>query len=205
MLTEKTFKAAGASKCQFEISHAKVRDKLTVEFDLDHDGAYLLANEDGYPVGYLSARHWVSIDREAGRSVLHASVNGIGEDKDGNSTLTVRVVTGDTGDVYTPPPEIERRVYRANVVGESYRQPAIAKAKVGEPIRFLHDVNNAYDARAIMVVTPRDEQIGFLPRDGWLTRALLDEERGYEASIAEIHPRSSDRPHLSVVLEVSLT
>lgn len=203
MLTEKTFKLAGASKCQFEISYAKVGDNLLAEFDLDRDGAYTLVSEDGDILGYLSARHWVSVDLESGRSLLHARVTEITDNDDGDLCLKVRVVTGDPGDVYAPPAP-ERQVFHANIVGESYRQDAIARAKAGEPVRLLHETGNKYDPRAIMVVTQQGEQIGYLPRDGWLTDALIDEQRAYAARIAEIHSPSGTRKFAAVVLEVTL-
>lgn len=209
MLTEKTFKLAGASKCQFEISYVKVGDQLIAEFDLDRDGAYTLVSEDGDILGYLSARHWVSVDLESGRNLLHARVTEITEDDGGDLCLKVHVVTGDPGDVYTPPEperqaEPERQVLHANIVGESYRQDAIFRSRPGEPVRLLHETDNKYDPRAIMVVTPRGEQIGYLPRDGWLTEALIDQERAYAARIAEIHSPSGTRKFAAVVLEVTL-
>ncbi len=203
MLTEKTFKLAGAGKCQFELSYAKAGDALVAEFDLDRDGAYTLVSQDGDILGYLSAKHWISVDLDSGRDLLHASVTEVCEDEVGDLYVKVRAVTGDPGEVYSPP-AAERRTFFANIVGESYRQDAIARAKAGEVVRFLHEADNKYDPRAVMVVTPRNEQIGYLPRDGWLTDALLDEQRSYAARIAEIHQPTEDRRALAVVLEVVL-
>lgn len=102
------------------------------------------------------------------------------------------------------PPPAPPRKYTVGIAGESHRQPAIARTTVGERVSITHDSSNAFDRRAMAVLNARGEQIGFLPRDGWLTRALLDEQKGCDACVAEIHRPAAGRPHAAVVLEVVL-
>ena len=102
------------------------------------------------------------------------------------------------------PPLASARRYSVNVVGESHRQPAIARTRIGETATLKPDPANRYDPRAVAVLNGAGEQIGFLPRDGWLTRALLDEGKSYVARIGQIHQPEIGRPHAAVVLDVVL-
>lgn len=204
MLTEKTFRPGGKKDFQVAISYAKVGDKLEVLHDPDKEACYLICDGDGEPVGALSSRHWVSLDLEMGREILHASVNSRGEDDEGYDTLTVRIVTGEPGEKLPEPVVQQAKVYRANIVGESYRQSAISQTKVGDAVTLSHDVANRYDPRAIAVMNAAGQQIGFLPRGGWLTDALLDEGKSYVARIGQIHRPEIGRPHAAVVLDVVL-
>ena len=96
------------------------------------------------------------------------------------------------------------RTYHANIVGESFYSSAIARSQIGERIRLLHIIDNKHDPRAVAVVSERNELLGHLPRGGWLTRALLDEQFDYAARIAAIHPPDDERAHYAVVLKVYL-
>lgn len=226
MLTERTFRPSGYAECQYGLSSVMIGDQLTVAPDLDREGCSVLLNYDGDAVGYLSARHWVTIDLKNGRKVLHASVTGSRGEASREPGLTVRVVTGDAGDKYpawTPPQRQTtthqlqtpvgnfgltiggpRRRFAQNIVGESFRQAQIARTMIGEVVRLIHDPANDYDARAIAVLNAREEQVGFLPRGGWLTRALLDDQALYSAKVLEIHRASAQRPYAAVILDVIL-
>lgn len=199
MLTEKTFRPAGANKCQYAISVVQPGDRLAVTPDQDCDGGYVLETLDRDPVGYLSGRHWVSIDLMSGRDVLHATVNCTGNSKDGYDTITVRIVTGDAGDTFEMPPVVPR-TYRVGLAGESHREPAIRRCQIGDPVTLRHDVGNAYDPRAVAAFA-RGEHIGFLPRDGWLTVAIFDQGKQPDASILSM--AAGGGGHIGVVLEVS--
>lgn len=96
------------------------------------------------------------------------------------------------------------RTYSVNIVGESYRQEEIRRTRSGEAVKLFHEVDNAHDERAIAVFNARGEQIGFLPRDGWLTDALIDQGREYRASVKEIVAPTGSRRHAAVILEVVL-
>lgn len=103
--------------------------------------------------------------------------------------------------VKPPSPIYGSKVYRVGIVGESRRQSAIRRAKAGEAVRLVHEEGNPHDARAIQVLSRRGEQLGYLPRDGWLTEVLLDQRQAVRATIASI-ARPAGVPHLAVVLEV---
>lgn len=102
------------------------------------------------------------------------------------------------------PPPAPPRPYSVGIVGESHRQPAIARTRVGERVTIVHDSRNVHDRRAMAVMNARGEQIGFLPRDGWLTRALLDEQKTCQSRVSEVHRAAPGRPYAAVVLEVLL-
>lgn len=93
--------------------------------------------------------------------------------------------------------------YRVGIVGESHYQPAIAAAREGEDVTLRHDPDNAYDEDAIEVRSASDRLLGFLPRGGWLTAAILDEGKTVRATIGLIG-RAEGNDALGVVLDVEL-
>lgn len=77
------------------------------------------------------------------------------------------------------------RTYSVRVAGVTYRQDAIRLCNVGDEVDFEHDEANQYDPRAIAVYADK-RQIGFLPKDGWLTDYLLDQGGWASGHIASI-------------------
>lgn len=75
--------------------------------------------------------------------------------------------------------------YSVRVAGVSYRQDAIRSCKVGDRVDFEADEANPHDPRAIAVYVEK-RQIGFLPKDGWLTDYLLDQGGWAEGWISGI-------------------
>lgn len=98
------------------------------------------------------------------------------------------------------PPERERKVFRVGLVGESFYQPAIARCAAGDDVMLLAEPHNAHDPRAIGAWA-RGQQLGYLPRDGWLTRAMLDEGKAPTASIESIEQAAAGKR--GVVVTVS--
>ncbi len=88
-------------------------------------------------------------------------------------------------------------VYPVGIVGEASYQPAIRRAKPGQPVSLVHEPSNPYDGRAICVQSVHGERIGYLPRDSWLHRVLLDEGREVAGRIKSIEGKP-----MGVVLEV---
>lgn len=80
------------------------------------------------------------------------------------------------------------RPYSIALVGTSHRQQAIDDASEGQAVNFLHEPGNPYDDRAIAVTGPSGAMLGYVPKDSWLKDALLDEEKGCRATIADIKP-----------------
>lgn len=72
----------------------------------------------GEMIGHLSERHIVARDIAAGRSVLHASINCVHPFADRDATITVRIATGSSGDIYSMFSP-RRRFGADNNVGES--------------------------------------------------------------------------------------
>ncbi|NJC33886.1 hypothetical protein GGR88_001360 [Sphingomonas jejuensis] len=208
---EETLRLAGERDCQPGIREATLSEPITLSPDPKGRGGYVASGKSGKPLGYLTNRHWIARDLANGRRILHASVNCIQPfaNAQGIHTITFRVVTGDAGDRFQMPPAVAPRsqaprTYSANIVGESYRQPAIRRTKVGEAVKLFHDIENEHDDRAVAVFNARGEQIGFLPRDGWLTEALIDQGCHYRASVKEIVEPKGSRRHAAVILEVVL-
>ncbi len=93
------------------------------------------------------------------------------------------------------------RPYSIGLVGERNYQAQIAAVGEGEAVVLLHEPDNPYDERAI-AATCHGDTIGYVPRDSWLTAALLDEEKGYSATIKRLQHGSE--AITGVTLEVRL-
>ncbi|GAA3794752.1 hypothetical protein GCM10022600_15210 [Qipengyuania pelagi] len=94
--------------------------------------------------------------------------------------------------------------YSVGIVGESSYQPAIAELREGEHVSLIHEDQNPYDPRAIAVKDGEDRTIGYIPRDHWLTEALLDQGRMVRARVERIEGGDTGRPSRGVVLDVEL-
>lgn len=92
--------------------------------------------------------------------------------------------------------------YNAHLVGESNYQNTVAKLTVGTPIKLTPEPENQYDPRAIKAVTRSGETVGYVERDSWLTRAMLDEGTTVASRVQEIIGGEPGKPSLGVVLEV---
>lgn len=95
--------------------------------------------------------------------------------------------------------------YTVRIVGVSNYQKAIIDGHVGDPVVLTPEPDNPYDPRAIAVFDDYGATLGYLPRDSWLHRALLDEGKIAEAHIAQIGDENGERKGmLGVALDVSL-
>lgn len=92
--------------------------------------------------------------------------------------------------------------YRIGLVGEASYQPAIRRSKPGDRIRLLHETDNPFDRNAIRAANGRGETIGYIARESWLKRVILDEGQSVAASIEEITGGIAGKPVLGVVLTV---
>lgn len=93
------------------------------------------------------------------------------------------------------------RAYSIGLVGEKSYQAQIAAIGEGEAVVLVHEPDNPYDERAI-AATCHGDTIGYLPRDCWLTAALLDEVKGCSAKVKRL-PRGAEGI-TGVTLEVRL-
>lgn len=89
-----------------------------------------------------------------------------------------------------------------SIVGESNYQDAIRKIGVYDDVFLIHEPENTYDARAIRVESSYAETIGYLPRDGWLTKAILDQGKPAKAWVASVEKGEGN--YLGVALEVGV-
>ena len=92
--------------------------------------------------------------------------------------------------------------YTVHLVGESNYQDVIRRASPGDSVRLLPEPQNPYDRRAIRASDVTGATIGYIERDSWLTRAMLDDGTAVLASVMEIIGGEADKPSLGVVLEV---
>jgi hypothetical protein len=92
--------------------------------------------------------------------------------------------------------------YTVHLVGESNYQDVIRRASPGDPVRLLLEPQNPYDPRAIRACDVTGATIGYLERESWLTRAILDDGTTVLASVLEIIGGEANKPSLGVVLEV---
>ena len=177
-------------------------DPLALVPDEATAGGFVLQNDQGLAIGYLTARHWVSRELATGRRILHISVNGVpGPAAPPPRSITVRVAIGDDGDTFEMLP-VTKKTYKLGLVGEKNYQPAIKSARPGEAVTILRERGNPHDDDALIVRCARNKTIGYVARDSWLRDVLLNEGKGCTASIVSIQRNGS--PHLGVVLDLSL-
>lgn len=90
--------------------------------------------------------------------------------------------------------------YKVGIVGEASYQGAIRPSLEFEAVALVHEPDNAHDSRAVRVETQSGDTIGYLARDGWLTSAIVDERKPYEAWVSEVTGKKGQ--NRGVVIEV---
>ncbi len=92
--------------------------------------------------------------------------------------------------------------YPVHLVGELNYQDVIRRASPGDSVRLVPEPQNPYDPRAIRASDVTGATLGYIERESWLTRAMLDDGTVVLASVMEIIGGEADKPSLGVVLEV---
>jgi len=92
------------------------------------------------------------------------------------------------------------RQYRVGLVGESNYQSAVKRAKIGMPVDLVHEPANPHDKTAISARIPGGATIGYVPRDSWMKRAILDEDWIIRARVGAIN--GEQMGNLGVVLDL---
>jgi len=92
------------------------------------------------------------------------------------------------------------RQYRVGLVGEANYQQAIKRGRVGVPVDLVHEPENPHDSTAISARIPGGGIIGYVPRDNWIKRAMLDEQWTIRARIGAI--QGEEHGNLGVVLDL---
>lgn len=75
------------------------------------------------------------------------------------------------------------KAYPVTLVGEQHYAEAVGEARIGDRVALLREAGNPHDAQAIAVVDVEARTLGYIPRGGWLRRALIDEGKGAAAEI----------------------
>lgn len=94
-------------------------------------------------------------------------------------------------------------VYSVHLVGESHYQPNIKPLRPGDPVLLKPDPENKFDKRAVRATDALDRTLGYIERDSWLTRAMLDDGTAVAAQVEEIIGGEPGKPSLGVVLTVA--
>lgn len=93
--------------------------------------------------------------------------------------------------------------YSVNLVGESNYRDAIDILVVGERVTLLHDAGNKYDKRAVKAVDSEGSTIGYIERDSWLQRVVVDERKEVYAEVEAITGGTKGKKSKGVVLLVA--
>ncbi len=92
--------------------------------------------------------------------------------------------------------------YTVHLVGEANYQAAIANLSTGDPVTIEPEPDNPYDPRALRCADMTGATIGYIERDSWLQRAMIDQNTPVAASIEEIIGGVKGKPSRGVVLTV---
>lgn len=92
--------------------------------------------------------------------------------------------------------------YTVHLVGESNYQRAVAGLTAGQPVKLVPEPGNPHDPRAIKCVTRDNVTIGYVERDSWLTRVMIDEGTLVASRVLEIIGGGPGQTMRGVVLDV---
>ncbi len=92
--------------------------------------------------------------------------------------------------------------YTVHLVGEANYQAAIASLSAGDPVTIQPEPDNPHDPRALRCTDLTGATIGYIERDSWLTRAMIDQNTPVAASVEQIIGGVKGKPSRGVVLTV---
>lgn len=92
--------------------------------------------------------------------------------------------------------------YSVTLAGTSHYQDAIGRAQEGERVDLVPEPSNRFDRSAVAAITEFGEFIGYLPRDTFLKRMMLEEGKAVYALLQSKHGGWGDKPTMGVTLEV---
>jgi len=197
------FRLAGGNACREARSRCRWDTPISVFPEQTRDGFFSVLDPLGQILGTITDRHPVSAALTSGHVVLRALINSLGQvDAPGEIYLSVRVVTGPSGASYTPPPLTPASTYTVRLVGHRNYQDVIEECEVEERVTLWHEPDNPFDEEAIAATTVAGKTIGYVPRNSWLHRALLDEGKGYVAAIHQLEGPDDSRK-LSIVVQLT--
>jgi len=201
------FELSGAKDCQYGIADCTIGRSVNIAPHIDKPGAFVVyLSENLLPIGIITAKNKMAKILSDGANILRAEVNSVGG-PDANGMYPaprIRVITGSEEAALTDERmNIKPRSYPVQIVGEQHYQAAIKSMHEGDGVTLWHEPNNPYDDEAIAVTRDDGETLGYIPRDSWLRRALLEEGKGCTATIhtAKAGARGFIELELLVVLD----
>ena len=194
-------KLSGVRDFQSAIGRLNLGQAVRVKPGPDDGGGVAVFTVAGECIGKLTARHAVAKALQSGEVVLHASINSVTApgSKSPHFTPNVRIVTGGEGETFEMPPMAGPREYKLGLVGESNYPRAIELCEVGEAVALFEEPDNPHDPRAVAAIVQGKGTIGYVPRDSWATRLIVDERKLVLGTIASI---SGPHGKLGVVLDI---
>lgn len=202
-MKEATHKLAATADCRDGIAAASHGDAVTVTRTA---GRLHFLDAQNRLLGTLTARHELARRLDADECILNAGAWTVrhADERPPYGMITVRVATGQEGEVYIPwtgPEKREPRAYPVGIVGEASYQPAIERCHKGEVSTLYRETGNPHDARAIVVKSFTGATIGYIPRSSWLHEVVHERGTGATATIMSLHTG----PPTAVVLEVKVS
>lgn len=76
--------------------------------------------------------------------------------------------------------------YYVGLAGESKYQRAVKALGEGDAVDLVAEPENKFDPRAIRVDSSDGETVGYIPRDSWLTQAIIDQGVDCFAVVKEV-------------------
>lgn len=92
--------------------------------------------------------------------------------------------------------------YTVHLVGEANFHDVVSRLASGMAAKLVPEPTNEHDPRAIKAITASGETIGYVEKESWLTRAMLDDHTPVASRIMEIIGGDAAKPSRGVVLEV---
>lgn len=206
------FDLAGAKACQEALSRAKAEwdaaggfygPKVLLSAEVQPKGDISFHWPDGSMVGRISASHRLARVVASGQGIARVQLCNLSIDdkKDGLIILRAEAWTGPPGEIYKPPPPREY-VYMAGLVGEQHHRAAVERCRAGDVVTLVHEQGNPHDSNALAVLSAHAERIGYIARDHWLRRAVIEDGQGCTAVIVSADP--GNRGFREVVIQVRL-
>jgi hypothetical protein len=93
--------------------------------------------------------------------------------------------------------------YLVGIAGEADHQSAIARCVIGERVEIIKQLDQAPSSLALTVISQRNDVLGHIPPNSWLSKAVYSRGDTCDAIIIGIRSPGRGMP-LAVVLSVQL-
>ena len=92
--------------------------------------------------------------------------------------------------------------YTEHLTVEPECQKAIAAVTPATRIKLVPEPDNPDDPRAVKAITMDGVKVGYIERDNWLVKAMIDDKTPVASRIIEIGPAAPDSALCRIILEV---